>query len=364
MRPFVQYPLRAALGHGNRPLRELGGERVSVVRSSSTEFGANIQKPCSSSGHRCRVLSSNHYQMLLGRSETTIPQFSRLIHVTKAVDQEGGIPVEDEGKKLVGKQYECIHADLVADGDVGLITLDRPKALNALSHALMVEVVDALQTFDASTQVGAIVLTGKGKAFAAGADIKEMKDKTMVDAYASRFVGHWNAVTAIRKPIIAAVNGYALGGGCELAMLCDIILAGERAQFGQPELNLGTIPGIGGTQRLIREVGKSRAMEMILTGKNFMGAQEAAQRGLACRVVPGEDAALVAEAISLAKEISKQSKPVVAIAKEAVNTAYELGLTEGIKREQIMFYATFGLEDQKEGMSAFVDKRSPEFKDK
>lgn len=327
MSPFLQYsrPLRAILRPDNRrclfsTLRELQGPR--------SGFGARL-----------------------------VP-FAR-IHLSKAARQETGTITKQEGK-----QYECIQATVVGDGTVGLVTLDRPKALNALSHALMVEVVDALQRFDASSQVGALVITGKGKAFAAGADIKEMKDKTFVDAYASRFIHHWNAITSIRKPIIAAVNGYALGGGCELAMLCDIILAGERAQFGQPELNLGTIPGIGGTQRLIREVGKSRAMEMILTGKHFMGAQEAVQRGLACRVVPGEDDALVAEAISLGKEIAKQSKPVVALAKESVNTAYEIGLSEGVKREQLLFYATFGLEDQKEGMSAFVEKRSPDFKDK
>lgn len=327
MSPFMQYsrPLRAILRPENRrclfsTLRELQGPR--------SGFGARL-----------------------------VP-FAR-IHVSKAAQQETGTITKQEGK-----QYECIQATVVGDGTVGLVTLDRPKALNALSHALMVEVVHALQSFDASSQVGALVITGKGKAFAAGADIKEMKDKAFVDAYASRFIHHWNAITSIRKPIIAAVNGYALGGGCELAMLCDIILAGERAQFGQPELNLGTIPGIGGTQRLIREVGKSRAMEMILTGKHFMGAQEAVQRGLACRVVPGEDDALVAEAISLGKEIAKQSKPVVALAKESVNTAYEIGLTEGVKREQLLFYATFGLEDQKEGMSAFVEKRTPDFKDK
>ncbi|KAG0623490.1 hypothetical protein M758_3G178300 [Ceratodon purpureus] len=282
---------------------------------------------------------------------------------------EAGSPetqgTENGATKLEGKHYKCIQAVIVGDGTVGLVTLDRPEALNALSHALMLELVDALQTFDASTQVGAMVVTGKGEAFSAGVDIKEMRDKTnFVDAYASRFAHHWNAVTAIRKPIIAAMNGYAVGGGSELAMMCDIILAGEGAQFGQPEINLGTIPGMGGSQRLIREVGKSRAMEMILTGKHFMNAHEAAQRGLVSCVVPGDNETLVAEAVSLAREISQKSKPVVALAKEIVNTAYEMGLTKGVKMEQLMFHATFGLEDQKEGMTAFLERRGPVFKDK
>ncbi|KAL3682052.1 hypothetical protein R1sor_000074 [Riccia sorocarpa] len=264
--------------------------------------------------------------------------------------------------RLLEKDYEDIDVELVEKGTVGLIYLDRPKSLNALSDALMYEVVDACQIFDKMEEVGAIVITGRGKAFAAGADIKEMKDKTFQEAQKSRIFSHWNVLTAVRKPIIAAVNGFALGGGCELAMACDIILAGEKALFGQPEVKLGTIPGIGGTQRLIREVGKSRAMEMILTGEAFMNAQEAAQKGLVSRVVPGDNDALVAEAIQVAKSIAALSRPTIAMAKEAVNAAYELGLSEGIKREHSLFCSTFALEDQKEGMSAFVEKRDAQFK--
>ncbi|CAM6093045.1 unnamed protein product [Calypogeia fissa] len=287
----------------------------------------------------------------------------------RSYSQEAGGSVSEtlqhksEGE-LAGKNYTTIKAELVEGGSVGLIWLNRPKALNALSEALMIEVVDACQAFDGSEMVGAIVLTGKDKAFAAGADIKEMKDKSFVEAYKSQIFSHWNSLTAIRKPIIGAINGYALGGGCELALLCDILLAGEKAVFGQPEVNLGVIPGIGGTQRLIREVGKSRAMEMILTGKAFMNAEEAAQRGLVSRVIPGDNEALVAEAVSLAKSISELSRPSVAMAKEAVNAAYEIGLQDGIKLEHSLFCAAFALEDQKEGMSAFVEKRKPKFQHK
>lgn len=260
------------------------------------------------------------------------------------------------------KEYKCIEVTLVEEGTVGLIVLNRPEVLNALSEDLMHDVIDALEELDAIQKVGAIVITGKGKAFAAGADIKRMKDKNLVSIYMSSFPSKWNDVSKIKKPIIAAVNGYALGGGCEVALMCDIVFAGEKAVFGQPEINLGTIPGMGGTQRLIREVGKSRAMEMILTGKYFIDAQEACQRGLASRVIAGSNEELVNEAISVAKKISQQSRPAVLMAKAAVNSAYEVGLQEGIKKEQTLFGATFALEDQKEGMSAFVEKRKPQFK--
>ncbi|CAM6051424.1 unnamed protein product [Sphagnum compactum] len=314
------------------------------------------------SQHQC---SAFHHHSVARELPAKRQELAHSIHTCRCLNQEmGTVEGTTQGRILKGKEYTCIQAELLEGGAIGLITLDRPKAVNALSEALMKEVLDALQTYDADPQVGAIVITGKDKAFAAGADIKEMKDKRFVDAYASRFVFHWNSVSAIRKPIIAAVNGYALGGGCELAMLCDIVLAGEKAMFGQPELNLGTIPGIGGTQRLIREVGKSRAMEMILTGKHFMDAEEAAQKGLVSRVVPGSNDALLAEAISVGKQIAQQSKPVVALAKECVNAAYEIGLQEGIKKEQSLFYATFALEDQKEGMQAFIEKRKPDFKHK
>eukprot|EP00249_Psilotum_nudum_P004564 c18079_g1_i1 orf=402-1529(-) len=265
---------------------------------------------------------------------------------------------------LEGKEFKCIEASLVEQGAVGLIFLNRPTVLNALSDSVMHEVVDALQTFNAMNEVGAMVITGEGKAFAAGADIKSMKDKNLLDIYMSSFPTKWNDVAHIQKPIIAAVNGYALGGGCELALMCDIILAGESAIFGQPEIKIGTIPGMGGTQRLIREVGKSRAMEMILTGKYFMNAQEACQRGLVSRVIPGDNAKLLCEAITLAKQISEQSRPAVIMAKAAVLAAYEIGLQEGIKKEQALFGASFGLEDRKEGMLAFVEKRKPQFKHK
>eukprot|EP00250_Pteridium_aquilinum_P035369 c9262_g1_i1 orf=115-1176(+) len=259
------------------------------------------------------------------------------------------------------KQYNCIEVTLVEQGTVGLIVLNRPEALNALSEGLMHDLIDALQILDAMQKVGAIVITGKGKAFAAGADIKEMKDKNLVNIFMSAFPSKWNDVSRIKKPIIGAVNGYALGGGCEVALMCDIVLVGEKAVFGQPEINLGTIPGMGGTQRLIREVGKSRAMEMILTGSHFIDAQEACQRGLASRVIAGSNEELVKEAISVAGKISKQSRPAVLMAKAAVNSAYEIGLQEGIKKEQALFGATFALADQKEGMSAFVEKRQPHF---
>lgn len=274
------------------------------------------------------------------------------------------MPQKDSSTKDVFKKYKCIEVTLVENGIVGLIVLNRPEVLNALSEALMHEVTDALQNLDSMQGVGAIVITGKGKAFAAGADIKEMKDKNLLDIYTSDFPAKWNEVAKIQKPIIAAVNGYALGGGCEVALMCDIILAGEGAVFGQPEINLGTIPGMGGTQRLIREVGKSRAMEMILTGKYFIDAQEACQRGLASRVIVGGNEKLLDEAIDVAKKIARQSRPAVIMAKEAVNLAYELGIQAGIMEEQVRFRATFGLEDQKEGMSAFVEKRKAEFKHK
>lgn len=247
-------------------------------------------------------------------------------------------------------------------GSLGLVTLSRPKALNALSSGVLAEVVAAFQALDADTEVGAIIITGEGKAFAAGADIKEMRDQTFVKAYMTGMLAGWEALAAIKTPTVAAVNGFALGGGCELALMCDIILAGERAVFGQPEAKLGVLPGMGGTQRLIREVGKSRAMEMVLTGERFMDAHEAAQRGLASRVVPGGQEALLAEAVALGKSIAALSRPAVAMAKEAVNSAYEMGLQQGLRKERILFHAAFGLGDQKEGMSAFLEKRAPAFR--
>jgi enoyl-CoA hydratase len=253
--------------------------------------------------------------------------------------------------------YEMILVE--TRGAVGLITLNRPKALNALCDQLMVELGGALRAFDADDAIGAIVLTGSEKAFAAGADIKEMKDKGFIDVVTDDFIGNrWETVQTIRKPVIAAVAGFALGGGCELAMMCDVILAAETAKFGQPEINLGVIPGAGGTQRLTRAVGKSKAMEMILTGR-MMDAQEAERAGLVSRVVPAAE--LVDEAVTVAERIATLSRPAVAMAKDAVNRAFETTLAEGVRFERRLFQSCFALADQKEGMAAFAEKRKAAF---
>jgi enoyl-CoA hydratase len=253
--------------------------------------------------------------------------------------------------------YEMILVE--TRGRVGLITLNRPKALNALCDGLMEELGTALKAFDADPGIGCIVLTGSEKAFAAGADIKEMKGRTFPGVYFDDFIGkRWETVLTIQKPVIAAVAGFALGGGCELAMMCDLILAADNAKFGQPEINLGVIPGAGGTQRLTRAVGKSKAMEMILTGR-MMDAAEAERANLVCRVVPAAD--LLAEAVKMAEKIASLSAPSVAMAKEAVNAAYELTLREGVRLERRLFLSLFSTEDQKEGMSAFAEKRAANF---
>uniref|UniRef100_A0A2K6MIV8 Enoyl-CoA hydratase, mitochondrial n=2 Tax=Rhinopithecus bieti TaxID=61621 RepID=A0A2K6MIV8_RHIBE len=243
---------------------------------------------------------------------------------------------------------------------VGLIQLNRPKALNALCDGLIEELNQALKAFEEDTAVGAIVLTGGDKAFAAGADIKEMQNLSFQDCYSDKFLKHWDHLTQMKKPVIAAVNGYAFGGGCELAMMCDIIYAGEKAQFAQPEILLGTIPGAGGTQRLTRAVGKSLAMEMVLTGDRI-SAQDAKQAGLVSKIFPVET--LVEEAIQCAEKIASNSKIIVAMAKESVNAAFEMTLTEGSKLEKKLFYSTFATDDRKEGMTAFVEKRKANFKD-
>ena len=252
--------------------------------------------------------------------------------------------------------YEHITVD--RRGRVGLITLNRPKALNALNGALIGELNAVLDSFEAEDEIGAVVVTGNEKAFAAGADIGEMRRLNFVDAYGSDFIAAWNRITAFRKPVIAAVAGYALGGGCELAMMCDIVIAADNARFGQPEIKLGTIPGAGGTQRLTRAVGKSKAMEMILTGR-MMDAEEAERSGLASRVVPVAD--VVDEAVAVAERIAHFSAPTVALAKASVNRAFETTLTEGVLYERAVFYASFATEDQKEGMDAFIEKREPAF---
>ena len=241
---------------------------------------------------------------------------------------------------------------------VGVITLNRPEALNALNTELMGEVVAAARAFDADPGIGAIVLTGSDRAFAAGADIKEMADKTFSDVVAEQFFGAWDALAALRTPTVAAVNGYALGGGCELAMLCDLIIAGDTAVFGQPEINLGVIPGIGGSQRLTRAVGKAKAMDLILTGRQ-MKSDEADRLGLVSRVVPAENT--VQTALEVAAEIAGKSLIAAGLAKEAVNRAFESGLTEGVRVERNLFYSTFATDDQTEGMAAFVAKRRPDF---
>ena len=245
---------------------------------------------------------------------------------------------------------------------VGLIRLNRPKALNALCDALVREMGQALDAFEADDAIGAVVITGSDKAFAAGADIKEMAGRSYMDVYLGDFITKgWERVTTCRKPIIAAVAGHALGGGCELAMMCDTIIAAETASFGQPEILLGVIPGAGGTQRLTRFVGKAKAMDMILTGRS-MDAAEAERSGLVSRVVPAEK--LVEEALGVARRIAKLSRPSVMIAKEAVNRAYETTLAEGVRFERRVFHSLFATADQKEGMAAFVEKRKPEFKNR
>jgi enoyl-CoA hydratase len=248
------------------------------------------------------------------------------------------------------------------EGGVGVITLNRPKALNALNNALLNELVTQLEAWDVDDAVRCIVLTGSDRAFAAGADIKEMAPQSYMEMFKANFFAQAaDRIAAIRKPMVAAVAGWALGGGCELAMLCDFIIAADTAKFGQPEINLGVMPGIGGTQRLTRFVGKSKAMEMCLTGRN-MDAAEAERSGLVSRVVPATE--LMAEAMKAAQAIAEKSVPIVMMTKETINRAYETTLAEGIRFERRVFHSMFATEDQKEGMAAFADKRKPAFKDR
>ena len=255
--------------------------------------------------------------------------------------------------------YENIIVE--THGKVGVIRLNRPQALNALNSALIAEVDAALQAFETDQTIGAIVLTGSDKAFAAGADIKEMRDKTYVEALRDDFLGPWDGAARARKPIIAAVAGFALGGGCELAMMCDFILAADTAKFGQPEIKLGVIPGLGGTQRLARFIGKAKAMDLVLTGR-MMDAAEAERCGLVSRVVPADK--LLEEAIKAAAGIAAMSAPSVLLAKESVNRAFEMTLAEGVRFERRVFQSLFAVEDQAEGMAAFIEKRAPKFKDR
>ena len=255
--------------------------------------------------------------------------------------------------------YENILVE--THGKVGLIRLNRPQALNALSSPLIEDLNKALEAFEADPEIGAIVLTGSEKAFAAGADIKEMQDKTFAEVFLGDFISRWENVAKSRKPVIAAVAGFALGGGCELAMMCDFILAADTAKFGQPEIKLGVIPGAGGTQRLTRFVGKSKAMEMCLTGR-LMDAAEAERSGLVSRIVPA--AALVEEALKTAAAIAAMSASAVYAAKESVNRAYETTLWEGVRFERRIFHSLFATEDQKEGMKAFVERRPAAFRNR
>ncbi|KAF1019721.1 MAG: putative enoyl-CoA hydratase echA8 [Paracidovorax wautersii] len=245
-------------------------------------------------------------------------------------------------------------------GKVGVITLHRPQQLNALNDELMDELGQALLAFDADSAIGAIIVTGSEKAFAAGADISRMAGYSFADAYGGNYISrNWETIRQVRKPVIAAVSGYALGGGCELAMMCDILIAAENARFGQPEIKLGVIPGSGGTQRLPRAVGKAKAMDLVLTGR-MMDAAEAERAGLASRVVPTER--LQDEALGIALQIADYGQLAVMAAKESVNRAFESGLSDGVTFERRLFHGLFGTEDQKEGMQAFLDKRKPSFK--
>ncbi len=255
--------------------------------------------------------------------------------------------------------YETILVE--TRGKVGLVTLNRPQALNALNSTLVGELNRALDDFEADPAIGCIVITGSEKAFAAGADIKEMQTLSFPQTYLDDFITAWDRVGARRKPIVAAVAGFALGGGCELAMMCDIIIAADTAKFGQPEIKLGVMPGAGGTQRLTRIVGKAKAMEMCLTGR-MMDAQEAERSGLVSRVVPAAD--LLSEAMKTAETIASMSLPIAMMAKESVNRAYETTLAEGVRFERRLFHAMFATADQKEGMAAFVAKRQANFQNK
>jgi enoyl-CoA hydratase len=243
---------------------------------------------------------------------------------------------------------------------VGIVTLNRPQALNALNAALISELAAAVDDFEADGEIGAIVLTGNDKAFAAGADVKEMAGKTYPQIYLDDFITKgWERIAQCRKPIVAAVAGFALGGGCEIAMMCDIVVAADNARFGQPEIQLGTMPGAGGTQRLTRIVGKAKAMDLCLTGR-MMDAAEAERAGLVSRVVPSAD--LLAEAVKIAEQVARMSRPIAMMVKESVNRAYETSLAEGVRFERRLFHATFATEDRKEGMAAFIEKRKPRFR--
>ena len=255
--------------------------------------------------------------------------------------------------------YETIQVE--TKGKVGVIRLNRPQALNALNAQMCADLTAALDGFEADTNIGCIVITGSEKAFAAGADIKEMSGKSYMDMFADDFPARWERVARTRKPLIAAVAGFALGGGCELAMMCDLLIAADNAKFGQPEIKLGVIPGIGGTQRLTRAIGKAKTMDLCLTGR-MMDVAEAERAGLVSRIVPLAD--LMTEALKAAETIAGMSLPTLMVAKESVNRSFESSLTEGLRFERRVFHGLFATEDQTEGMAAFVEKRPPQFKNR
>jgi enoyl-CoA hydratase len=257
----------------------------------------------------------------------------------------------------MSKAYETILVDIQSDG-VGVVTLNRPKALNALNAQVMTEVSAALSILEADGEVGCVIIRGSDRAFAAGADIKEMADRSYIDMFSADWCAGWDAVAAFRKPLIAAVAGYALGGGCELAMMCDILIAADSSTFGQPEIKLGIMPGMGGSQRLTRAIGKAKAMDLVLTGRN-MDADEAERAGLVSRLVPADR--LLDTAFEVARTVASMSLPASMMAKESVGRAFETTLNEGVRFERRLFHAMFATSDQSEGMEAFIEKRAPEF---
>ena len=295
-------------------------------------------------------------------SKTPKMSLSAMTKLTASLARTNKFLTLTTSARLMSSQnYEYVKVETRGtNGRVGIVALNRPKALNALFNPLMDDLLDAVNKFDADPSIGAIVLTGSEKAFAAGADIKEMQNKTFAQNFTGNFLSHWGGLANVKKPLLAAVNGYALGGGCELAMMCDIIYAGDKAKFGQPEITIGTIPGAGGTQRLTKAVGKSLAMEMNLTGVPI-NAQQAKDAGLVSKVFPADQ--LLDEVVATADKIASHSKLIVQMCKQATNASFESTLSEGLNTEKRLFHATFATHDRKEGMTAFIEKRAPEWKD-
>jgi enoyl-CoA hydratase len=297
------------------------------------------------------------------KAKEPVPEFLAAVRLAAATMRHGRWPRACEAEvEMTGAEAHYDNILVERRGAVGLVTLNRPQALNALSAALIADLGAAFDDLEADPGIAAIVLTGGEKAFAAGADIKEMAGKSYMQAYTEDFITRgWERVAQCRKPVVAAVGGFALGGGCEVAMMCDIIIAAENARFGQPEINLGTMPGAGGTQRLPRFIGKAKAMDLCLTGR-MMDAAEAERAGLVSRVVPADK--LLEEALAIANRIAELSQPIAMMVKESVNRAFETTLAEGVRFERRLFHSTFATEDQKEGMSAFIEKRKPAFRNR